>query len=84
MDGTIANCRAVRHNQYETHMIIIVDGYDKDKAKDWIGKKVRWTSPAGKEIKGDIKVVHGGKGAGRAIFEKGMPGEAVGSKVKIE
>lgn len=84
MEGKIVNFRSARHHQYDTHMIIEVDGMDKEKAASLVGKKVVWTSPAGKELKGEIKAVHGNSGAVRAIFETGMPGQAVGSKVKIE
>lgn len=85
MEATIANFRTARHHQYDRQMIIKVkDITTKDKAKPLVGKKVTWKSPAGKEIKGKISSVHGNKGAVRAIFEKGMPGQAVGSKVKIE
>ena len=84
MEGVIVNFRRGRHTQKDNQMIIIVSGYDKEKAKELIGKKVVWTSPAGKELKGKISALHGNKGAVRAIFETGMPGQAVGSKVKVE
>ena len=72
------------HHQYDRQMIVVIDGVDKEKAEELIGKTVVWTSSAGKEIKGKISASHGNKGAVRVIFEKGMPGQAVGSKVKIE
>ena len=85
MEGIITNFRSGRHHQYDNHMIIEVKGYSgKEKAKELVGKIVIWTSPAGKEIKGKIASTHGNKGAVRAIFGSGMPGQAVGSKVKIE
>jgi len=66
-------------------MIIVVnDISDKDKAKELVGKAVKYTTPAGKEIKGKISAVHGNSGAVRAIFETGMPGQAVGAKIIIE
>jgi hypothetical protein len=34
-------------------------------------------SPAGKEIRGKISDAHGNKGLVRAIFEKGLPGQAI-------
>lgn len=86
MEGTIANFRRARHHTYPNHMIIIVEGIDdRDKAGKLVGKKVSWTSP-GKEkktITGEIKSVHGNKGAVRAIFETGMPGQSIGNKIKI-
>ena len=85
MEGVIANFRGSRHGQKGNQMIIKVEGYsDKEKAKELVGKKVVWTSPAGKELVGKIAAVHGNSGAVRAIFETGMPGQAVGTKVKIE
>lgn len=65
-------------------MVVVVKGVDnKDKAKGLVGKKVVWKSPASKEIKGEIRAAHGNSGAVRVLFEKGMPGQAVGSKVEI-
>ena len=84
MEGTISNFRSGIHHQYDNQMIIVIDGMDKEKAEGLVGKIVVWTSSAGKEIKGKISSTHGNKGAVRAIFEKGMPGQSVGSKVKIE
>ena len=85
MEGIIVNFRSSRHRQTGNQMIITVEGYsDKEKAQELVGKTVTWTSPAGKEIKGKISFAHGNSGAVRAIFENGMPGQAVGSKVKIE
>jgi large subunit ribosomal protein L35Ae len=85
MKATIVNFRVGRHTKYSNHMIIIAESIDsKDKAEKLVGKKVTWKSPAGKELKGEIKATHGAKGAVRAIFETGMPGQSVGKPVQIE
>ena len=85
MEAVIVNFRRGRDTQKDTHMILKVDGIDsKEKAAKLLEKKVVWKSPAGKEIKGIVKSTHGNKGALRAIFEKGMPGQAIGAKVKVE
>ena len=85
MEGIIVNFRQGRHHQKDNHLVISVKGYsDKEKAKELVGKVVVWTSPAGKELKGKIAAVHGNSGAVRAIFDTGMPGQSVGSKIKIE
>ncbi|MBU4493151.1 MAG: 50S ribosomal protein L35ae [Nanoarchaeota archaeon] len=85
MEGVIMNFRGGRHTQYDNQMIMLVDGVDsKEKANALIGKKVVWSSPAKKEIKGLVKSAHGCKGALRVLFEKGMPGQSIGQKVKIE
>ncbi|MFT4304086.1 MAG: 50S ribosomal protein L35ae [Candidatus Woesearchaeota archaeon] len=84
MKGVIVNFRGGRHTQYSNHMIIVVDGVEnKEKATSLVGKKVSWKSPAGKEILGEIKSAHGSKGAVRAIFDSGMPGQSVGKPVSI-
>jgi len=85
MDGLIVAFRGSHHTQYETQMIIQAKGVDsKDKAAKLVGHKVKWSSPAGKDINGEIKSAHGNKGAMRVIFEKGMPGQALSTAVKIE
>lgn len=85
MEGTIVNFRGGMHTQYNDYMIVKVEGVDsKDDAKQLVGKKIVWTSPAGKEITGKVGRVHGNKGAVRVKFEKGMPGQSVGQKVNIE
>ncbi len=85
MEGTIVNFRSARHHQSGNQMIIKVSGIDdKEKANELVGKAVKWASPAGKELKGKVSAVHGNSGAVRAIFETGMPGQSVGTKVQIE
>ncbi len=85
MEGVIANFRKSRHIQSTTHMIVLVEGIDrKDKAAPLVGKEVSWKSPANKEIKGKVASSHGNKGAVRVIFEKGMPGQSIGTKVNIK
>ena len=65
-------------------MILEVDETDsKEDAKKLLGKKVEWTTPAGNKITGEITRAHGGKGNVVARFEKGLPGQAMGTKVKI-
>lgn len=84
MDGVIVNFRRSLKRTYKNHMIIEIKGVnDRKKAKELVGKGVVWKSPAGKEIKGKVAKEHGGKGAVRAIFEKGMPGQSVGTRVMI-
>lgn len=66
-------------------MILSVPGIeDKEKAIPLVGKTVVFTTESKKEIKGKVAAAHGTKGAIRAIFEKGMPGQSLGKKVKIE
>lgn len=87
MMATIVNFRGSRRRKHGNQMILLVEGFEnKDKAKSLVGKTVVWTSPGKtkKEIKGKISAPHGNKGAVRAIFEKGMPGQSLSEKVKIE
>lgn len=84
MEGVIVNYRIGRHTQNPRQMIISVEGLDKDKAKSLIGKKVVWANEKGNAISGKVAAAHGNSGALRAIFEKGMPGQSIGSKVTIE
>ena len=47
------------------------------------GKHVSWKSSAGKIINGKISDAHGTKGLVRAIFETGLPGQAVTTEVEV-
>lgn len=85
MEGTITNFRGGRHTQYGNQMIIIVNDVDnKEQAAGLVGKKVVWTNEKGNSITGKISAAHGNKGAVRAIFEKGIPGQSLGKKVIIK
>ena len=84
MQGTIVNFRRGRRTQKTNHLIIHLNDVDsKEKAAKLVGKGVVWKSPAGKEIMGKVASAHGNKGAIRVIFEKGMPGQSIMSKVNI-
>ena len=66
------------------HLIVKPEGISKkEDAVKLIGKSVVWKSPAGKEIKGKVAKEHGNSGAIRAIFEKGLPGQAVTTSVEV-
>lgn len=85
MEAIINNFRMSRHRQKMNHLILTVrDINDKKKASKLVDKKVVWTSPAGKEIVGKVASAHGNKGRLRAIFDKGLPGQALGKKVRLE
>ena len=85
MEGSIVNFRRGRHTQYTNQMIVLVDSIEnKEKAAALIGKNIVWKSPAGKEIKGVVRAAHGRNGFLRVLFEKGMPGQSIGNKVKVE
>lgn len=84
MEGIIKNFKRARHHQTTNQMIIVVKGVEKkEKAASLVGKRVVWKSPAGKEINGEVRSAHGNSGAIRVLFNKGMPGQAIGEKVEI-
>lgn len=84
MEGIITSFRRGRTTQTTNQMIIVVKGIDKkEKAAELVGKAVSWKSPAGKELKGKVSAAHGKNGAVRALFETGMPGQALGTKINI-
>jgi large subunit ribosomal protein L35Ae len=85
MEGIIANFRGSQHVKSGNQMIVHVKSVDtKEKAAKLVGKKVVWTSPAGKELVGKVSSAHGNGGSIRVLFETGMPGQAICTKVKIE
>ena len=84
MEGTLVNYRRGRQTMRGNQMIVRVDGYEtRAKAAQLIGKRVLWHTPAKKEIAGKVVGVHGNSGAVRARFNRGMPGQAIGTKVTI-
>ena len=52
-------------------------------AEKFIGKCVEWKSPSWKIINGKISGAHGYKGFIRAIFEKGLPGQAITTEIEV-
>lgn len=87
MEAKISSYRKNRTTQEPRHMIIRVAGVDKkDKTASLMGKEVVWACPGKKkkEIKGKIVASHGNKGAVRAIMETGMPGQSLGTSIKVK
>ena len=83
--GKVIQFRRGRHTIHEKHFLIEIEGSSNRKdAEKLVGKEVEWKSPAGKIIKGKISAAHGNKGIARAIFEKGLPGQAVTTGVEIK
>jgi ribosomal protein L35AE/L33A len=84
MEGTIVNYRRNSTGQKQNHLVVKVAGVDsKDKASKLVGKSVTYNTGK-KDIVGKINAIHGNSGALRAVFEQAMPGQSLGSKVKIE
>jgi len=85
MKAKIANFRRGRRTQKGNQIIIYVQGINtKEEAQKLVGKTVVFKTETGKEIKGKISNIHGNKGAMRALFEKGMPGQAIGKDIEIQ
>lgn len=84
MEGIIVNFRGSYRTKKGNHIIIkLPDISTKEKASELIDKAVSWRTKSGGEIKGLIVKAHGNSGAVRAIFEKGLPGQSLGTKVKV-
>lgn len=84
MKALIMNFRGGRHTQKNNEMIIKVSDVDsRAKAEKLVNQEVEWTTPSGKKIKGKILKAHGNKGAVRAKFEKGMPGQSISTELRL-
>jgi large subunit ribosomal protein L35Ae len=69
------------------HYLIEIDGStSRETAAKFVGKSVSWTSTGKipKKINGKIAAAHGNNGVVRAIFEKGLPGQAMGAEVELK
>ena len=84
MKAKVIQFRRGRKTQYNRHFILDVNAKNREEAGKFVGKEVEWTSPAGKKIKGKVSSAHGNKGLVRAIFEKGLPGQARNTEVEIK
>ena len=76
--------RRGRKRIHERHFILDVNVKNREEAAKFVGKEVEWTSPAGKKILGKISSAHGNNGLVRAIFEKGLPGQARNTGVEVK
>ena len=84
MKGIVVQFRRSRHRIHERHYLLDVGMTKREDAKKLVGKEVSWKSPAGKIIKGKISDAHGNKGIVRAIFESGLPGQAITTEVEVK
>ena len=84
MKAKIIQFRRGRKTIHEKHFILDVGTKSKEDAVKFAGKEVEWTSSAGKKIKGKISDSHGNKVLVRAIFEKGLPGQARNTEVEVK
>jgi large subunit ribosomal protein L35Ae len=84
MKGIIVQFRRGRKTIHERHYLLDLGYKDRAEAKKAAGKEVIWKSSSGKEIRGKISDAHGNKGLVRAIFEKGLPGQAVTNEIEVK
>ncbi len=83
--GIVIQFRRSRASYKPRHFLIEILGCDsREKAEEFKDKDVEWKSPADKVIKGKIASAHGNKGVLRAIFEIGLPGQAIGTEVEVK
>ena len=85
--GKVIQFRRGRHTIHERHFLIELEGVSKkSEAEKFVGKNVEWVSPGKnkKVIKGKIAGAHGNNGIVRAIFEIGLPGQAITTTVEIK
>jgi len=84
MKGKISNYRQGVHTEYTNQYVVSVDGVsDRQMAQGIVGKRVVFKTSSGKEIVGKVSKAHGNSGAVLARFDKGLPGQAVGTEVEI-
>lgn len=83
MKGLVVQFRRSRHRIHEKHYLLDLGFANREEAVKAKGKKVSWKSPGGKIISGQISDAHGNKGLVRAIFETGLPGQAITNEVEV-
>lgn len=81
-EGVILNYRIGPKTQNTKECLIRVLGVDASEARRMIGWKVCWPSEEPR-IYGRVAGHHGRKGTLRVRFERGLPGQALSSLVKI-
>ncbi|MCX6748028.1 MAG: 50S ribosomal protein L35ae [Candidatus Pacearchaeota archaeon] len=84
MKATIIQFRRGRHTIHERHFLLDVQAKNREEASKFVGKIAEWKSLSGKSIKGKISSAHGNNGLVRAIFEKGLPGQALNQEVEVK
>lgn len=86
MKAVVMAYRGSHKTQDPKKMIIKPEGSEnKESAEKLVGRKAVWISSKGNKIEGVITKAHGGKGAVLVRFsEKGLPGQALGTGIKIE
>jgi len=85
MEARIVSYRRGKHTEYTNQYIITIEGVNnKNDAVKYVGRKVVWKTATGKEMVGKVTNTHGNGGALLVRFEKGLPGQVLGSTVNVE
>lgn len=84
MKGIIVQFRRGRHRIHEKHYLLDLGLSSREEAKKMSGKSVEWKSSGGKITNGKITDAHGNKGLVRAIFESGLPGQAITNEIEVK
>jgi large subunit ribosomal protein L35Ae len=85
MEAKILNYRRGRHTEHTDQFIVSIEGVgDKEGAKKYVGKKIYWETPSKNKILGKITHAHGNAGTMIARFDKGLPGQAIGTNAVVE
>ncbi len=82
--GKVINFRRSIKHLHPRHYILDLGCKTKEEAAKLVGKAVSWKSEAGKIISGKVSGSHGNNGLVRAIFEKGLPGQALNTEVEVK
>ncbi|MCX6778571.1 MAG: 50S ribosomal protein L35ae [Candidatus Micrarchaeota archaeon] len=85
MEAKLLDYRGGRHTQTTDEFIVKIEGVSsRSEASKLAGRKIVWTTPADNKINGKITHAHGGKGTVIARFDKGLPGQAIGTNAEVE
>ncbi|MBN1275461.1 50S ribosomal protein L35ae [Candidatus Woesearchaeota archaeon] len=83
MEGVIVHYRQNRHTTDGNHVIVRPEGCDsREQAEQLVGKTVKWHTGK-RDLVGNVASAHGNSGAVRVLFDKGVPGQALGQKVSF-
>ena len=82
-EGFVVNYRkGIKTQRNNTCLLFFENMSSHREASKLIGRKVTWQSKD-RSILGKIVALHGKKGLVRARFRKGLPGEAIGTSIKL-
>ena len=82
--GVVLGYRRGSNTQYTGEMLLRVDGItSRGEASRLIGRRVIYVDAKGNTYRGKIIGVHGNRGTLRAVFKPNLPGQSIGSVVRI-